>query len=473
MNKGDELNLTIESLSTEGKGIARTEEGFVVFVEKALPGDNALVQIRKKKSSYAEARIVELISPSEFRVEPRCNYFGICGGCKVQNYEYSKQLEFKTQSVKDAFRKIGGFGDLEIPPTIGSDRIFFYRNKMEFSFSDDKWVDDPNDDSLNEAENKFALGLHVPKFHSKIVDIQECFLQSEVSNEILNFTRDFFKSKNETIYSTSTHTGFLRFLVIRQSTNTSDLMVNLITLEHDPELMNEFKNEILKAFPQITTLINSTTASKAQVAFAQSQHVLFGSGYIMEKLVDSDHNEFVFKISPNSFFQTNTLQTNTLFSVAKEFGKFSKNDKVLDLYCGAGSISIFISSSVEKVTGVELVEDAINNAKENMKSNKIENADFISSDIKDYLNSHEIKSYNKIILDPPRSGLHPEISEELSNCGVDIIVYVSCNPSTQARDIQTICSKGNFRIEKIQPVDMFPHTYHVENVVSLARTESI
>ena len=469
MNKGDELEFKIEALSTEGKGIARTEEGFVVFVEKALPGDKALVQIRKKKSSYAEARIVDLISPSEFRVDPRCNYFGTCGGCKIQNYDYSKQLEFKTQSVKDAFRKIGGFGDLEIPPTIGSERIFFYRNKMEFSFSDDKWVEDPNDVSMIEADNKFALGLHVPKFHSKIVDIKECFLQSEVSNEILNFTRDFFKSRNETIYSTSTHAGFLRFLVIRQSSYTGDLMVNLITLNHDPELMKSYCDELLKAIPQITTVINSTTSSKAQVAFAQSQHVLFGSGYIMEKLIDSENKEFVFKISPNSFFQTNTLQTNTLFSVAKEFGEFSANDKVFDLYCGAGSISIFISSSVDKVTGVELIEDAINNANENMKLNEIKNTDFVLSDIKDYLNSHEIKSYNKIILDPPRSGLHPEISEVLSDSDVERIVYVSCNPSTQARDIQIICSKGNFKIEKIQPVDMFPHTYHVENVVSLVR----
>lgn len=469
MNKGDELEFKIESLSTEGKGIARTDEGFVVFVERALPGDKVLVQIRKKKSSYAEARIVDLITPSEFRLDPRCDYFGTCGGCKVQNYDYSKQLEFKTQSVKDAFRKIGGFGDLEIPPAIESERIFFYRNKMEFSFSDDKWVEDPNDESIENEDRNFALGLHVPKFHSKIVDIEKCFLQSEVSNQILNFTRDFFKSRNKSIYSTSTHTGFLRFLVIRQSSNTGDLMVNLITLNYDAELMKTYCDELLKSIPQITTVINSTTSSKAQVAFAQSQHVLFGSGYIMEKLVSSEGKEFVFKISPNSFFQTNTLQTNTLFSVAKEFGKFSADDKVLDLYCGAGSISIFISSSVDKVTGVELIDDAINNANTNMKLNEIKNTDFISSDIKDYLNDYEIKSYNKIILDPPRSGLHPEISEVLSDSDVERIVYVSCNPSTQARDVQIICSKGKFRIEKIQPVDMFPHTYHVENVVSLVR----
>jgi len=467
IKKGDEIIVDVIDLSSEGKGISKLEEGLVIFSNNTLPGDKALINIRRKKSSYAEAKLIEILKSSEFRISPRCRYFGVCGGCKLQNYDYKKQIEYKTNVVKNAFERIGGFNNLIIPDTQPCDEIFYYRNKMEFSFSDDKWVEEKD---LNYARENFVLGLHVPKFHSKIVDIEECFLQSEISNEILNFTRKFFKSRNVSVFSTKTQSGFLRFLIVRQS--ESDLMINLITFSHNENLMTEYTKELTKNFPEISTLINSISQKKAQVAVGEREYVLYGNGFIIEKLKSHWQKEYSFKISPQSFFQTNTLQAEKLFNILTDFGEFGKSDNILDLYCGTGSISIFISEMVNKVTGVELIEDSIGDARENAKLNKITNAEFICSDIKDFLEQENIIiEYNKLILDPPRSGLHPKICEVLSETKFDKILYVSCNPHTQARDLQIMCGKNNYTIEKIQPLDMFPHTYHVENVVSLKRVE--
>ena len=467
IKKGDEVSIDIIELNSEGRGVSKLEDGFVVFSTGTLPGDEALVKILKKKSSYAEAKLIEIIKPSVFRTDPECSHFGVCGGCKIQNYQYDKQVEYKANVVKNALERIGGFRDLNISDAVKADEIFFYRNKMEFSFSDDEWLTEVNTDDIKE---KFALGLHVPKFHSKIVNIDKCYLQSELSNDVLNFSREFFKSRGVSVYSTKTQSGFLRFLIIRQSANTKDFMVNLITFVYDESLMNEYCELLKEKFPGISTIINSISDKKAQVATGEKEYVLFGSGYITEKLRTPAGNSFEFKISPQSFFQTNTLQAEKLFNLVMEFGEFKKEDNVLDLYCGAGTISIFISDTVGKVLGAELVEDAIKDADVNKDLNKINNAEFICSDIKDFLTGNEIlKDYNKLILDPPRSGLHPKICEILSETDFEKIIYVSCNPHTQARDLQIICSSGNYKIDKICPVDMFPHTYHIENVISLIR----
>ncbi|MCB0726549.1 MAG: 23S rRNA (uracil(1939)-C(5))-methyltransferase RlmD [Ignavibacteria bacterium] len=467
IKKGDELSVNVIELNSEGRGVSKLEDGFVIFSTGTLPGDEALVKISKKKSSYAEAKLTEIIKPSEFRLDPVCSHFGVCGGCKIQNYAYDKQIEYKVNVVKNAIERIGGFKDLKISEAVKADEIFFYRNKMEFSFSDDEWLTDIDKEEVKE---KFALGLHVPKFHSKIVNIEKCFLQSELSNDVLNITREFFKSRGISVYSTKTHTGYLRFLIIRQSSNTKDFMVNLITYDHDEILMEEYSDLLKNNFPVISTIINSISDKKAQVATGEAEYVLHGPGHIFEKLRSSEDRAFDFKISPQSFFQTNTLQAEKLFNVITEFGDFKKVDNVLDLYCGAGSISIFISDLVGKVLGVELVEDAIKDANVNKGINEIENAEFICSDIKDFLTGNEdVKNYNKLILDPPRSGLHPKICEILSDTDFEKIIYVSCNPHTQARDLQIICSGGKYKIENVRPVDMFPHTYHVENVISLIR----
>lgn len=466
MKKGEEIITDITSLSTDGKGISKTDEGFVIFSENTLPGDKAKLKILRRKKNYAEAIPLEIIEKSGFRKTPKCIHFGTCGGCKIQNYDYDKQIEFKTQAVVDAFERIGGFENLQIPQTIKSEDIFFYRNKMEFSFSDDIWREKAD----MESTNKFGLGLHVPKFHSKILNIENCFLQSELSNSILNFTRDYFKTKEISIYTTKTHSGFLRFLIIRESKNCKDVMVNLVTYNYDEKLINEYSEKLKENFPRITTFVNSFSQKKAQIAFGESYETLFGNGFIFEKLKNGD-KEYLFKISPNSFFQTNTKQAEKLFSIAEEFLELKKDDNILDLYCGAGSIAIFISEKVNQVTGVELIPDAVENAKENSELNIIRNAEFILSDIKEFIetinHSDKYINYNKIILDPPRSGLHPDICKILSETYFEKICYISCNPVTQARDLKMICENGNYTIEKIQPVDMFPHTYHIENVVSL------
>ncbi|MFA5011531.1 MAG: 23S rRNA (uracil(1939)-C(5))-methyltransferase RlmD [Ignavibacteria bacterium] len=465
VKKNQEIELKIESLNSEGMGVARVGEGFVVFCKDALPGDEVTAKIRKVKKNYAEAIAININKESPHRVKPRCKHFGVCGGCKVQNYSYDKQAEYKTDAVRNAFDKIGGIKDLTISPAIKSDNEYYYRNKMEFSFSDEKWL--TNLDENKEKEN-FAVGFHLPRFHTKILDIEECFLQSEVTSNILNHARRFFKERGVSVYTTKTHSGYLRFLIVRECKRTDDLMVNLITYDYNEVLMNEYTEEMKKEFPLVTTLINSFTQKKAQVAFAEDVKILYGNGYITEKLIGGS-KEYLFKISPNSFFQTNTLQAEKLYSTATEFGGFTKGDNILDLYCGTGSISIYISEMVNKVKGVELIVESIESARENAKLNGIENAEFEVSDIKDFLLNFKDSTYNKVILDPPRSGLHPDICEVLSGSDFEKIVYVSCNPVTQARDLSIIMNKGKYRIGRVQPVDMFPQTYHVENVVEILR----
>ncbi|MBN1633618.1 MAG: 23S rRNA (uracil(1939)-C(5))-methyltransferase RlmD [Ignavibacteria bacterium] len=464
MKKGDELDLKILSLNSEGAGIAKTEEGLVVFIKNTLPGDIIRTKITRKKNNFAEGSLTDILTESPFRIKPQCDIFGVCGGCKIQNYQYDKQLEYKTEVTRDAFKKIGGFENIEIPGAIGCKETYFYRNKMEFSFSDDKWFMSKDE----KTNDRFALGLHIPKFYSKIIDVEDCKLQSEISNGILNFTREFFKSRNASIYNTHTHTGYLRFLVIRQSRNTDDLMVNLITNSYDKKIAGEYAKELLNNFPSITTIVNSTTERKAQVAFSEKEYVLHGEGFIYE-ILSNNGRQYKFKISPNSFFQTNTSQTEILYKTGLEFLQPRSNDSVLDLYCGAGSISIFTSNLVKKVTGVEIIKDAIDNANENALINYVTNVNFIESDIKDFIKQLNLTNceFNKVILDPPRAGLHPDICRILSETNFKKILYISCNPGTQARDLQIICSNNRYRIEKIQPVDMFPQTYHVENVCSL------
>lgn len=465
VKKGEELSVDILSLNSEGKGISKTDEGFVVFSEKTLPGDRAIVRILRKKPNYAEAVLQKIEIPSVYRTDPPCLHFGVCGGCKIQNYDYGQQLKFKRNVVKDAFERIGKFEGIKIPDTVSSERTFYYRNKMEFSFSDDEWMTEVNSGI---EKGNFALGLHVPKFHSKILRIDRCFLQSELSNGILNFTGNFFKSRNIPVYSTRTNSGFLRFLIIRQSFNTEDLMVNLITYDYDERLMQEYTSSLISEFQSVTTVINSVSEKKAQVATGEKEIVLYGSGYITEILKRGMKN-FSFRISPQSFFQTNTLQAEKLFNIVTEFADFGNEDNVLDLYCGTGSISLFISDLVNTVTGAELIQDSVIDAVRNAELNRADNCRFICTDIRDFLlNKSENDNYDKLILDPPRAGLHPEICRILSETKFTKMLYVSCNPHTQARDLQIICSRDNYKIDRIQPVDMFPHTYHVENVVSLS-----
>lgn len=461
-NYGDVVTLTIESTGFEGKSVARID-GLVVFVEGAVAGDVVTAKILKSKKNYAEAKVLEVLTPSVNRVIPRCSYFGTCGGCKWQHVAYATQLSFKQQHVVDAIERIGGMKDVPVLPIIGSDDEYFYRNKLEFSFSDKEWKRDLPDTA---NEKTLALGFHVPQRWDKVLNIEECFLQSTLSNEILNTVRRFAVENNLGAYSQETGSGYFRNLVIREGKNTGDVMVNVVTFEDAPELMNALSIELTRKFPEITTVVNNVTTKKSQVAVGEFEKIYFGSGVIHDKIGDK-----LFQISANSFFQTNTKQAEKLYALAKEFAGFSSTDLVYDLYCGTGSIALSISDTVKQVVGIELVESSIQNAKMNAQLNGVENCEFLCGDLKNLLTKEtswkeQFAHPNIVIVDPPRSGMHPDAVEELGRMKVPVLVYISCNPATFARDVQMLLKFG-YRLEKVQPVDMFPHTYHIECVGKL------
>jgi 23S rRNA (uracil1939-C5)-methyltransferase len=484
LKKGDTLELEITKYATEGKGIARidrnivkpvegaqqqdnNEKNYVVFVKGAYPGDKVTAQLRKIKKSYAEAVIVKIISPSKDRVEPRCKFFGTCGGCKQQDLNYETQLKFKQELVKETFEHIAGLKDFDFEEIIPSENNFFYRNKMEFSFADRRWLTKEEIGSEDVIDKDFALGLHIPRIFDKVLDINECFLQSEISNEILNFTRKFFKEKNASIYSTKTHVGYLRNLVIRQSQNTDDLMVNLVTSKEDDDLMKEYSSELLKSVPQITTVINNINKKKASVAIGDYEKVYHGEGLIYDKI--GDYN---FRVSANSFFQTNTLQAENLYKTAMEFAELKGDEIIYDLYSCAGTIAIYVSGKAKKVIGFESIRSALRDAAENAILNQVENVQFAEANLyKSFLpiiEQNNIPNPDVIIIDPPRSGMHKNTVDDVIQLNPERIVYVSCNPATQARDIKLMVEAG-YKLKKMKPVDMFPHTYHMENVAVLIK----
>lgn len=470
IKKGDLIDLEITDLAFEGKGIAKVrsnqnEKDFVVFVEGAYPEDFVRAQITKKKSNYAEARIAEIIRKSPYRVEARCKYFGLCGGCKQQSLDYSKQLFYKNKQVIEHIQKIGGLKNFSIEEIAGADSIYFYRNKLEFSFSDKRWLTKEEILSNTFEKNLFALGFHIPKIYDKVLDIDECFLQSELSNKILNFTRNFFLSENTTAYSTKSHKGFLRNLVIKQAFVTKETMINLVTSDEDGVLLNKYASELKNRFPEITTIVNNISKKLSQVAYGDYEKVLFGSGFIHDFIGD-----YKFRISANSFFQTNTQQAERLYNCIVDFSEFAGNEVVFDLFSGAGTISLFISKYVKNVFAFESSESAINDAKINTTINNVKNVTHNYFDLnKSFLDV--VRNFPKpdiIITDPPRNGMHQNTISDILNLLPEKIIYVSCNPSTQARDLKLLC-ENKYELIKIKPHDLFPHTYHIENVALLKR----
>ena len=495
LKRGDEIELAMDDAAFEGKSVGRLD-GFVVFVDGAVPGDVVRAQILQKKKSFAEAKIVAIERPSPFRVQPRCKHFGICGGCKWQHVNYQKQLEFKHQHVVDAFERIGGFTNLNVLPIIGADDIFFYRNKMEYSFSDRQWLEgprrsgaelpsnleSPTDRELRNSNFEIGnskslpafggqagaifLGLHVPERYDKVLEIEECHLQSDLSNQILSFVRDFARRENLHAYSSRNESGYLRFLVIRQSQRKNELMVNLVTFDDRPEVMGSFAAKLHSAVPQITTIVNTINSRKAQIAFGEVEKVYVGGGVIHERL-----GKHTFTISASSFFQTNTAQAERLYEVAKSFAELKPSDFVWDLYSGTGSIALFVSDAAKEVVGIESAASAVSDAERNAKANGVNNCTFLLGDLKDRLtkDTEWRRSHTKpdvMITDPPRSGMHPKVLDEILEIAPERIVYVSCNPTTQARDVKALCL-GKYDLVRLQPVDLFPHTYHIENVAQL------
>ena len=478
MKKGEVLKLDIESYAFEGKGIAKipfddeelaaSGKKFVVFVHGSYPGDKVKAQIRRKKRSYAEAKVEEVIVASEDRTEAKCSYFGTCGGCKQQDLKYDVQLKYKTEQVRDSFERLAGIEDFEMEPIIPSEKIFFYRNKMEFSFADKRWLTKEEIGQSEEIQNRnFALGLHIPRIFDKVLDLNECFLQSEESNKILNFTRDFFKSKNASIFSTKTHEGYLRHLVIKQASRTDDLMVNLVTSSQNDEWMKEYADELLKVVPSITTVINNINEKKSQTAYGDYEIVYHGDGYIYDYI-----GEYKFRISANSFFQTNTTQAANLYQIALDYAELKGDEVVYDLYSGAGTISIYVSKNAKHVYAFESVDSSIQDAHVNNGLNNIENVTHIQADLnKSFIPIVDKMSVPKpdlILLDPPRAGMNPKTINDIIKLDPPKIVYVSCNPTTQARDVKLL-SEAGYKLLKMRPVDMFPHTYHIENVAVLIK----
>lgn len=475
MKRGDVLELEIEGYAFEGKGIAKVtressgeERKYVIFVEGSYPGDLVKAGLRRVRKSYAEAKVNEVLKPSSERTIAVCSYFGTCGGCKQQDLDYNQQLKYKSEQVKDLFERIGGLDEFEFQEIIPSEKKFFYRNKMEFSFAEKRWLT-PEEISTSEEikHQKFAVGLHIPRIFDKVLDIEECHLQSEESNRILNFTREFFKSRNISVYSTKTHAGYLRHLVIKQAGHGGDLMVNLVTSEDNQELFGNYAEKLGAEVPEITTIVNNISVKKSQVAIGDFEKVYKGSGVIFDRIGD-----YKFRISPNSFFQTNTLQAENLYNIALQFAEISKEDVVYDLYSGAGTISIFVSGFAKEVYAIETVEAAIQDAHKNLEINSISNVKFIQADLNKsfrYLvRERSIPKPDIIISDPPRSGMNPKTVRDIIELSPKKIVYISCNPATQARDVKLLTEAG-YKLIKMRPVDMFPHTFHIENVTLLQK----
>lgn len=480
VKKGDLLEFEIEKYAFEGKGIAKVnrniffpgeendeEKKYVVFVEGSYPGDKVEAKLLKIKKTYAESKAVEIILTSPERVDAECAYFGTCGGCKQQDLNYSSQTKYKQRQVEEIFFRMGGFKNFEIEPILPSDLIFHYRNKMEYSFGDIRWLTVDEIKSGEDIDRNFALGLHIPGKFDKVLDIKKCYLQSPVSSKILNLTRDFFKTRGASIYSTKTHEGYLRNLVIKCSHNANDLMVNLVTSYEDDELMNVYCSYLLKEVPEIKTIVNNINLKKALIAVGDYEKVFYGSGYIYDYI-----GNYKFRISANSFFQTNTFQAEHLYNTALNYAGLKGEEIVYDLYSGAGTISIYISGKAKKVFAFETVESAIADAHENVRLNNIVNVKFITADLfKSFMqivNENNIPLPDVIIIDPPRSGMHKNTVGDVLTLRPKKIVYVSCNPTTQVRDIKIFAEAG-YRLIKIKPVDMFPHTFHIENVALLVK----
>jgi 23S rRNA (uracil1939-C5)-methyltransferase len=453
-------DVTIIDIAEEGKGVGKVDD-FVLFVDKAIPGDIADVQVYRSKKSFGEAKITNLKQPSPYRVEPFCEHFGTCGGCKWQHMTYEAQLKFKQKSVADALSRIAKIevdGIMDIVPS-PADR--YYRNKLEYTFSDKRWLYD-GENKEDETLNMNALGFHIPGRFDKILDVKHCYLQAEPSNDLRNSIRDFVIEQGYTFYNLRNHEGALRNLIVRTS-STGEVMVIVVFAYVSQEEVDKLMSFIDGRFPQITSLLYIVNQKKNDTIFDQDVVAFKGPEYIHEEM-----NGIKFRIGPKSFYQTNSIQALRLYEITRDFAGFTGNELVYDLYTGAGTIANFIASHVREVVGVEYVPTAIEDAKVNSGINNITNTKFYAGDMKDVLVADFVALHGKpdvIITDPPRAGMHPDVVARLMEIEAPKIVYVSCNAATQARDLLVL--KEKYDTVKIQPVDMFPHTQHVENVVLL------
>lgn len=443
-DKYEELEIT--DLAFDGKSVAH-RDGKVVFLKGGLPGETVRARITRRKPRYDEGVVEEIITRSEMRIPAVCSHFEECGGCTWQDLGYEHQLAFKKKQVTDCIERIGGLNNVLIEDVIGSVELLNYRNKMEFSFH-------------VQPESDFTLGLHRRGHFDQIFNLDACHLQSSLSNDIVAWVRDYVKKEGIPVYDVRNHTGYMRFLVIRTGKRTGQTMVNLVTNYGDFPNPTQLVESMRKAFPDITTIIHSQNGQKSNIATGEIEHILFGPGSIEERMFERR-----FRIRANSFFQTNSLQAEALYRTAFDMLEPQQTDSVLDLYCGTGSIGLLISDYVSEVTGVELVGDAVRIARENAALNEIENVLFFEGDVKDFLASPDVigQIFSVVIVDPPRAGLHPKALKRLLELLPPKLLYISCNPSTFARDAKALVEAG-YDLPKVQPVDMFPQTMHIELV---------
>lgn len=459
IKKGQVLEVNIEKLTHGGRGLARAN-GLAIFVQETVPGDEVRVRVSKRKKHHAEARVIELITPSPFRVKAPCPYSGFCGGCSWQYLDYEKQIFFKREHVVEALEHIGGFANVRVHPVVPSGKVLGYRNKMEFSFSDRRWLL-PEELSSKDIPKDFALGLHVPGTFDKVLDTQACLLLPATGNQILGEVRHYTKQSGIPPYGLRSHKGFWRFLMLRHAAVPDEWMVNIVTSEEQRTWVQPLADMLYRKYENVTAVVNNINSRKAGIAVGQSEIPLVGKPFISDRV-----GEFEFEISANSFFQTNTAMAGRLYEVVKAYARLTGKETVVDLYSGTGTIPIFLSDGAKKIIGVEISEGATRDAKKNCQKNRIQNCGFVCRDIKEGL-KEITDSPDVVVIDPPRAGMHKDVTRLVGELSCDRIVYLSCNPATLARDLALL--KEAYRLEEVQPIDMFPHTYHIESVARLEK----
>jgi 23S rRNA (uracil1939-C5)-methyltransferase len=456
-------NVRISDIGAEGKAIARID-GMVIFAPHVIPGDVVNLQVTRKRKNYAEARVVALVEASPDRSEPFCTHFGACGGCKWQYLPYEKQLYYKQKQVVDQLTRIGHLQLPDIQPILASKKNTFYRNKLEFSFSNARWLSPEEISSKEEIAQSDALGFHIPGLFDKIVDIRQCWLQPEPSNEVRNFVRDYALAHGLRFFDIRNQNGFLRNMIVRTASSGENMLI-LSFFHEDRENREALLEAISLRFPEFTSLMYVIN-SKANDTLGDQEVLTYkGRGYIFEEM-----EGLRFKVGPKSFYQTNSEQALELYKVVRRFASLTGKETVYDLYTGTGTIANFVAAGAKKIVGIDYVPEAIADAQENASLNQIRHADFFAGDMKDVLTDPFFNQQGKpdvIITDPPRAGMHENVIGTILRAAPERIVYVSCNPATQARDLSVMSE--HYRITDVQPVDMFPHTHHVENVVRLVR----
>lgn len=472
MKKGDVLeHLLAETMAAEGKSLAR-HDGLVVFLKGAAPGDVVSAALTKIKPQFLEATVTRIEQLSPYRTPPVCSHFGICGGCSWQHIIYTEQLKYKEQQVSDNLTRIGGLSLPKVNPILASAHQLHYRNKLDFTFTSNRWLS-PEELSDAMKENRFeaGLGYHIPRMYDRVFDVETCYLQPEPSNSIRLLVKEIACRENIPFFDLKKQTGFLRTLTIR-TTTTGEVMVILQVTYDERKWIEKILSALTNTFPQITSC-NYIINGKRNDTFADLDiNCWKGNPYITEKMAKPrGDGHLQFRIGPKSFYQTNPLQAYELYKAAWKMAALTGQENVFDLYTGTGTIANFIAAEAGQVLGIEYVEDAVRDARINSQLNNINNTRFIAGDMKDILNEAFTASHapDAVITDPPRTGMHEEVSRALLRLSPKTIVYVSCNPATQARDLKILSSR--YRLTEVQPVDMFPHTVHVENVVKLERID--